>query len=787
MFRRSVAHIFGKGVQSKPASRTAHAAILVVAASLVLTTATPALRASAEPGPEQIANGGFDNELNGWNAYPNASLVDGRGCIDVPAGTAAYQAGIEQEVPMVEGETYAFSYEALTSPATAANVKIVIQGGPEINYAEFLPGKKDKLNPEPASFDYTFTANRDYAGAKVAFQQDIVNEAAYRLCIDNVSLTGGAEAEPYVPDTGPAVRVNQVGYLPDGPKQATVVAEATTPQPWVLRDGQGKTVRTGETRPRGVEDSAGVNVHTIAFDSFNRVGAGYTLSVGDQTSYPFKIAADLYADLREQSKTFYYTNRSGLAIDDELAPGYGRKAGHVQVAPNKGDKAVPCLPLDDPSQALYDEPWTCKGTRDLTGGWYDAGDHGKYVVNAGISVSQLMAEYERTLTGRADPAAYADGTLSIPEADNGVPDLLDEVRWELDWMLKMQVPTGQEYAGMANHKMSDADWTGLPLAPAEDPQPRMLFRPSTAATLNLAASAAQGARLFSDVDSRYAASLLRASRTAYLAAKKTPDLYAPAADSAVDPNPGSGPYEDDDVSDEFYWAAAELYLSTGRPTYRDDVMASEQHTATVFGDGGFDWQSVGGFARLELATVPSKLPDADRVKASVTKAADRYLAIQRGEHFGQAYSPKDGNWTWGSNSAVLNNMQVIGTAYDLSGERKYADAVLRSADYIFGRNALNNSYVTGWGSTYSNNQHSRWYAASLDPRLPHPPKGTVAGGPNSTAATTGDPVAEGTLPGCVDQFCYVDEIGAWSVNEITINWNSALSWTSGFLVSLEER
>lgn len=767
--------------------RSGAAGVLVVAASLILTTAIPAPTANAEPGAEQITNGDFENELTGWNAYPNPSIVDGRGCIDVPAGTAAYQAGIEQEVPMVEGETYAFSYDALTSPATAANVKIVIQGGPDINYAEFFPGKKDPLTSEPKSFDYTFTANRDYPNAKVAFQQDISNEADYRLCIDNVSLTGGAEAEPYVPDTGAAVRVNQVGYLPGGPKQATVVAEATTPQPWILRDDQGKTVRTGQTRPRGVEDSAGVNVHTISFDAFKRPGTGYTLSVGDQTSYPFAIDGDLYGDLREQSKTFYYTNRSGIAIDDKLAPGYGRQAGHVQVAPNQGDKAVPCLPLDDPSQQLYDKPWTCEGTRDLTGGWYDAGDHGKYVVNAGISVSQLMAEYERTLTGRADPAAYADGTLSIPEADNGVPDLLDEVRWELDWMLKMQVPTGQQYAGMVNHKMSDADWTGLPLDPAADPQPRVLFRPSTAATLNLAASTAQGARLFKDVDSRFSARLLRASRTAYLAAKKTPELYAPAADPTVDPNPGSGPYEDEDVSDEFYWAAAELYLSTGRPSYRDDVMASEQHTANLFGDGSFDWQRTGAFARLELATVPSKLPDADRAKLSVTKAADRYLATQRGEFFGQAYSPKDGNWTWGSNATVLNNMQVLGTAYDISGEKKYADGVLRSADYLFGRNALNISYVTGWGTTYADNQHSRWYSASLDRRLPHPPKGTVAGGPNSTAATTGDPVAEATLPGCVDQFCYLDEIGAWSVNEITINWNSSLSWTSGFLVGLEGR
>ncbi len=155
-----------------------------------------------------------------------------------------------------------------------------------------------------------------------------------------------------------------------------------------------------------------------------------------------------------------------------------------------------------------------------------------------------------------------------------MPDVLDEARWELEWMLKMQVPAGQQYAGMVNHKVADVDWTGLPLDPAADPQRRVLYRPSTAATLNLAAAAAQGARLWAAYDEDFALELLDAAETAYAAAEATPDLYAPAPDAALDPNPGSGPYDDDDVSDELYWAAAELYITTGAPAYRADVQAS---------------------------------------------------------------------------------------------------------------------------------------------------------------------------------------------------------------------
>jgi endoglucanase len=125
---------------------------------------------------------------------------------------------------------------------------------------------------------------------------------------------------------------------------------------------------------------------------------------------------------------------------------------------------------------------------------------------------------------------------------------------------------------------------------------------------------------------------------------------------------------------------------------------------------------------------------------------------------------------------------VIATAYAISGSPKYSDATLRGVDWLFGRNALNNSFVTGYGSYFSQNQHSRMYSAQLDPSLPHPPAGTVAGGPNSGIQ---DPVAQAKLKGCLPQFCYIDDIGSWSTNEITINWNAPLSWLASFLADLD--
>ena len=608
---------------TRPAPRRGAVALL---AGLALVTGAAAAPPASAEGPEQVVNGDFSDGLTGWTAYPSPSVVDGQGCIDVPAGTGAYSAAITQRLPVVEGETYALRFTGSISPEQSSAIRAVVQAGPEQDYAQALPEKALALTPTASAFSYTFTSAYDIPDAELAFQQTTTNAAAYRLCVDDVSLTGGAEPEVYRPDTGPRVRVNQVGYLPLGPKQATLVTDETTPVRWRLEDADGRTVRVGRSTPRGVDPSAGLNVHTISFTGFERSGTGYVLVADGETSHPFDLGTQAYERLRVDTKTFFYTNRSGTPISDEIAPGYGREAGHVGEAPNQGDTAVPCQDLDDDSQALYDEPWTCEGTHDVSGGWYDAGDHGKYVVNGGIAVAQLMQEYERTRTAAtADRGALGDGTLRVPETGNGVPDLLDEARWELEWLLKMQVPQGRPLAGMAFHKVADVDWTGLPLAPADDPQRRVLYRPSTAATLNLAAAAAQGARLFRPFDAAFADELLAAAETAYDAAQAHPDLYAPAPDPAVDPNPGSGPYDDTEVGDEFYWAAAELFLTTRDREYRRAVLASPEHTADVFPEGGFDWGRTAALGRLDLATVPNRLRDRDRVQRSVVAAAQAYL------------------------------------------------------------------------------------------------------------------------------------------------------------------
>jgi endoglucanase len=760
-------------------SRRTRLAALAALLTTALLAAAPL--GSAQAPAQQIVNGSFANGLAPWwhtgNLAP--STAGERLCTTVPGPTTnPWDAIIGQDnINIVEGVTYEFSFVASSAPRDVT-VRALIQN--PTTFATFTD-RNPALTGTNQTFSYTFTAASSLPNAQVAFQIGGASEP-WTFCLDDVSLLGGAEPEPYVPDTGPRVRVNQVGYLPFGPKAATLVTEATAEVKWQLKDAAGRVVKQGKSDPRGVDPTSGLNVHEIVFSGFRGDGSGFTLTADGETSHPFDIAADAYERLRVDALSFYYPQRSGTPILDSIIPGYGRAAGHLSIAPNQGDFDVPCQPAAV-SLPIYGEPWTCDYTLDVTGGWYDAGDHGKYVVNGGISVAQLMSTYERNLNRarHADAGALGDSTLRIPERGNGVPDVLDEARWELEWMLTMQVPAGKPLAGMAHHKIHDNAWTGLPLDPAADPMKRELHRPSTAATLNLAAAAAQGARLFQPYDAAFAARLLAAARTAWTAANANPSLFAPAADG----NSGGGPYDDSFVVDEFYWAAAELFITTGEAAYGDAVTSSPLHTANIFDVTGFYWGYVAPLGRLDLATLKNRLGPQDlrRVQSSVLAAADALVAVQNAQAWGQPYAPANNMWAWGSTSQILNNIVVLATAYDISGHDRYQDAALEAVDFLLGRNALNISYVTGYGEVHSKNQHSRWYAHQLNSELPNPPVGSIAGGPNSSIQ---DPVAQEFLRGCAPQFCYIDDIGSWSTNELTINWNAPLSWVASFVADQDE-
>jgi endoglucanase len=565
----------------------------------------------------------------------------------------------------------------------------------------------------------------------------------------------------------PSVKVNQLGYLPHSAKVGIVESADRSPLDWQVIDAGGAVVATGKTQVGGSDEDSGDELHRADFSEVTQSGKGYHLIVDGESSYRFAIDARVYRSLVVSTLNFFYQNRSGTPIEIPWA-------GQWQWTHGPGH-------LSDANVSCIND---CGYTLDVLGGWYDAGDHGKYVVNGGIAVWTLLDLFERAKYRGHGGANLADGSLMLPESGNGVPDVLDEARWELEFLLKMQVPPGHEKSGMVHHKIHDAAWTTLGRVPPETYEERYLHAPSTAATLNLAAVAAQGARIWRDIDGVFADRCRLAAIRAWNAAQKFPAVYAPQYD-----NVGGGPYDDSDVSDEFYWAAAELFITLKSPDLLQFLRASPHHGRFPSQTGhehvkhytSMTWQATEALGAISLAIVPDALPDpseAENIQKQIGAAADSYLAIGAAQGYRVPIRTGDnGHYPWGSNSLVANNAIVLALAFDFTHDPKYAEAVVQAVDYLLGKNPLAFSYVSGFGEHALENPHHRFWAHQKKSSFPHPPPGALSGGPNSRLQ---DPTSN-RLRGCPPQRCYVDHVDAWSVNEVAINWNAPLAWLAAFL------
>jgi endoglucanase len=645
-------------------------------------------------------------------------------------------------------------------------------------------------SPTSAKCEFAFHV----AGSEL-YNGTVSNATPHKVSFSNIHLDDpqypGRPA--VIPEPTNAIRVNQVGYAPGLNKVATLVSPSTTPVDWSLINSAGTVVKTGKSVVKGADHASGDNVHTIDFSSYTTPGIGYKLSVADSAvdltkttvanSMKFSIGNDLYSTMKYNAIKYFYHSRSGVPITMPYADRQDltRLPGH-------------------PSDVLTNAAGTWfssigNDTLDVTGGWYDAGDHGKYVVNGGISTWTVYNQYERALyKGDVTAKPIADGTMNIPESGNSVPDILDEARFNTELFLKMQIPTGKAYAGMVHHKAHDEAWTALAIRPDQDAQKRYLQPPSTAATLNMAAVTSQASRLWAKYDKAFADKCLAASKVAWDAAIANPKIYA-----TMDQGTGGGAYGDDNVTDEFYWAASELYITTGEAKYLDYMKANSSDkylkmpSKLTGGEdkgltGAFDWGNVAGLGTVSLALVPNGLPAADvtAAQASIKEAADTFIAIENKEGYGvpieeSALSDELSGYAWGSNSFVANNAIVMGYAYDFSKDVKYLNGASTAMDYLLGRNANVQSYVTGYGENPLENPHHRFWSFQADPSFPTAPAGCLSGGPNSGLQ---DPWVKGSgwKPGVRPAAkCFMDNIESWSTNEITINWNAPLAWMSSYM------
>ena len=355
----------------------------------------------------------------------NGFVKDGQFCVAVSnKGNDPWDAQMRhREMIIQKGHVYSIKWTAHSTKPVQAKAKVGMSGPP---YKEYWSDTVD-LTTHPQTFVGVFTMEDDEdPTAELAFHFGGANagetQAPYTVCFDDMHLDDpkfvkpkkGADEAPI-----PAVTVNQVGYLPALPKLATVKSASTTPLKWELLKKGGAVAASGESKPVGKDAASGEDLHVVDFSSVTAPGKDYTLKVGSDVSHPFDIAADVYRKLKYDALAIFYHQRSGLPITMPYAGGkqWTRPAGHVNAkandpikdSPNTGDKAVPCL-----------KDSGCDYTLDVTSGWYDAGDHGKYVVNGGIAAWTMLNQYERA-AAKGTAGDFGDGKLNIPEKKNNDP------------------------------------------------------------------------------------------------------------------------------------------------------------------------------------------------------------------------------------------------------------------------------------------------------------------------------------------------------------------------------
>lgn len=550
-----------------------------------------------------------------------------------------------------------------------------------------------------------------------------------------LSLLGCEQSLPPFDVHNPNIRINQVGYYPNGPKKAVIVGEETFSDFVIVESATSKVVHEGALSAKKNWDIAGEIVQVADFSGFSKVGE-YMLYIDDLGySYAFEIKANVLREALIGSVRGLYYQRASTELPVEYAGEWHRAAGHL-------DTLVKFHPSLNKVGSLTSSK-----------GWYDAGDYGKYVVNGAFPLGQLLLLHEQY------GEQFNDGDLNIPESGNGRSDYLDELKYEMDWLLTMQDVDGGVF-----FKLTTERFGGMVL-PQQATSERFVIGKGTSSSLDFAAVAAKFSRVSSSTDEAYAKRCLDAAERAWDWAVEHPSIAFKNPEGVA-----TGEYGDTNFSQEFYWAAAELYVSTGKSMYLNYVFQSDIDFTFSPGDSWANFMHfLGAFVVIEHVDQQELV---NSLKSKILSSADALVAKSTANDYYQAID----DFHWGSNSDVMNAAMIVSQAYRIDPKAAYLQMVHESVDYIFGKNATGYSFLTGFGDQTPQFIHHR-QSAGDDVKEPVP--GLLAGGPNSRLQDKNSGV---NYPDSVSAMkSWVDQEPSFASNEICLNWNAPLTYVLGFI------
>lgn len=713
-------------------------------------TTEPMITADAEQQEEEepmVINGDFSkpNESpEAWKTYSQGgastfSIVDQRGVLTVlTTGTVNYGVQLYQDIAaLTQGCKYRLQFDISGNKERTIEYRIQMNGG---DYHAYAGKEQFKLTTEPQTetLEFKFEEATDPA-PRLVFNcgqfDDTEGLGEHEIYIDNVSLEMIDDSEAVKEEVQEAptkdINVDQIGYLPSSKKTAIFRGNEKGDSFEVVNAQTNQTVYTGTIGEGNTNSLAGETDYVGDFTEVTTPGTYKIKSEKYGESYEFKIDEGIYDNCFGDCVKMLYKQRCGCKLDASIAGDFAHDVCHSTKA-------------------------TIYGTNkklDVSGGWHDAGDYGRYVVAGAKTVMDLLLVYDQDEEDRSD-------NLGIPESGNNIPDILDEAKYELDWMLKMQ----DSKSGGVYHKVTCANFPGDDVLPENETEELIISPISTAATYDFAAVMAEASTIFKEYDKVFAKQCEKAAKRAMdYAEKNGPDGGFKNPEGIA-----TGQYDDETTRDERYWACAELYKITKNKEYIETMEAIIKNGMP----DGFGWQSVGDYGTYALLRTPGtdNLSIYPKLKDYIIKQAD--TLVENCEQDGYKISIGSG-YCWGSNLSVANNAMFLILANNIQANEAYVNAAWDHMHYCLGTNPMSISYVTGYGSLSPVNVHHR-PSYALGKTMP----GMLVGGPDSKLE---DPYAAAVLKDTPAAKCYVDNHASYSTNEVTIYWNSPFIFTMNAL------
>lgn len=534
--------------------------------------------------------------------------------------------------------------------------------------------------------------------------------------------------------------VNQAGYHQSRRKVAAIKSKCDW---FCVKDENGCVKFRSEVAHFGVDKDSQDDIYIADFSNFCQIGRYYIETNTQKRSVTFEISNNccdkVFGDV---CKAFYFL-RCGTALKESYAGKFSHPCCHSAKAAEWSNRNI---------------------LLDVSGGWHDAGDYGRYVTAGACALAHILFAY------RLFDSVFKAQNLNIPESGENMPDMLCECRYELDWLLKMQKSDGSVY-----HKATTMHHAPF-IMPQCDEEQMYLFDISSMATADFAAICALSSRIYAEFDKEYSQKLLSASLKAYAFLEKNPQFIGFENPQDCD----TGVYGENDDTDNRFWAAAELFCATNDEKYHDDMkyMLKKNNFPLV----ALGYGSTGGLGAFSYI-FDAKNPDPDLIfnfKNAFTMCAQKFAALADKCGYGAAMETRD--WCWGSNMNIAKRAMIFIIADKIENGNRFDKYACAQLDYLLGVNATGFSFITQNGEFSANYPHLRpAYADGIEQCIP----GMVCGGPNRFPADSDAMIL--IKPNTAPAKCYADDVGCYSLNEITIYWNAPVVFLCAYIIDKHKR